>query len=157
ADAARFQFDSYTAQDNLVAGSVAGLQLYGNVDITILEYSLGGQTFRVPENASAYSIEGEIYRNEWLGFSMRKPDGFAFAKTDAVWPDRTVFSLEGDQAKITTSLLEAVVNDSKLIDDVGKERKPAKLGNRDALMASTPDKARLISRDDQSVWMITAE
>ena len=159
ADAARFQFDSYTVQDNLVAGSMAGLQMYGNVDIRVLEYSIEGKTFHVPENASAYSIEDDVYRNEWLGFSMRKPDGFTFAKIDAVWPDLTLFSLEGDQAKVTASLLEVVSNDSKLISEFapGNEPRPAKLAGRGAVMVSTPEKARLVSREGQSVWMITAE
>jgi hypothetical protein len=159
ADAARFQFDSYTMQDNLLAGSLAGLQLYGNVDVKILEYSIGGKTVHLPESVRAYSIEGDVYRNEWLGFSVRKPEGFTFGKTEAVWPDRTVLSIEGDGVKVTTTLLEAVSNDSKLNSEVatGYEFRPVKLAGRDAVIASNAEKARLVSREGQSVWMITAE
>jgi hypothetical protein len=32
ADAARFQFDSYSLQDNLAAGSLAGWLVYGNME-----------------------------------------------------------------------------------------------------------------------------
>jgi hypothetical protein len=159
ADAARFQFDSYTMQDNLFAGSLAGLQVYGNVDITTLEYSVDGKTFRVPENARAYSAEGDVYRNEWLGFSLRKPEGFTFAKMDAVWPDRTILSIDGSDTKVTTTLLEAVFDDSKLLRDFapGQDHRTVKLAGRDAVMVSSADKARLVSREGQSVWVITAE
>jgi len=46
ADAARIQFGSYTAENNLAAFIVAGSQMYGNVEVEVLEYSVGGKRSR---------------------------------------------------------------------------------------------------------------
>jgi transglutaminase-like putative cysteine protease len=88
ADATRFQFDSYTLEDNLAGGMAAGLQLYANVDIAVLEYTIRGKTVRVPAPAKPYSIQGDEYRNTWLGFRIRKPAGFDFVSLDAVYPNK---------------------------------------------------------------------
>src|SRR5262249_42705623 len=40
ADAARIQFESYSLEDNAATFNFAGAQMYGNIDIDVMEYSL---------------------------------------------------------------------------------------------------------------------
>ena len=159
ADAARFQFDSYTLQDNMAAGSVAGLQLYGNVDVAILEYSIGGKVVQVPEKASSFSIVGDEYVNPWLGFSMRKPAGSSFDKTNAVWPDPTVLEVKSGAATATVSLIESVSRIQKTLDESARaiDLRPVKLAGRDAVVVSTSTKTQLALREGESLWVINAE
>ena len=163
ADAARIQFDSYTAEDNLAGFSAAGLQMYGNVDIAVVEYSAGGSSVQVPADAERYSVSGSEYRSLGLGLSLRKPEDFTFARLDAVYPDPTILQLERGSAKVTVALSEANANtDSatrKLIDEVapGAAGMPAKLDGRDAVIVSSREKAKLISREGQSLWVLSAE
>jgi transglutaminase-like putative cysteine protease len=159
ADAARFQFDSYTLEDNLAAGSLAGLQLYGNVDIAVMEYSVGGKTFQVPEAASAFSIAGDEYRNPWIGFSMRKPEGSSFSKLEAVWPDRTLLEIKSEAATATIGLLEGVTAIQKTLDEAARDITPqsVKLAGRDAVIVSNAKTAQLVLRDGESLWVITTE
>jgi transglutaminase-like putative cysteine protease len=159
ADAARFQFDSYTLQDNMAAGSVAGFQLYGNVDIAILEYSIGGKVVQVPETASSFSITGDEYLDPWLGFSIRKPAGSSFEKTNAVWPDSTVLEVKTAGATATVSLMEGVSRIQKTLDESARAVEPrsVKLGGRGAVVVSTPTNTQLALREGESLWVINAE
>jgi hypothetical protein len=161
ADAARIQFDSYTAVDNLAAFSVAGLQMFGNVDIQVLEYSMAGKTTPVEESEPAYSVSGDIYRNPGLGVSVRKPDGFSFTKLDAVYPDNTIFQLQGGSQKVAVALIEAVANPeqvvSKLSAQVGSQTRPESFAGHEGLIVSSPEKSIFVSRQGQSLWVITAE
>ncbi len=96
ADAARIAVLS----SSLAAGPVelalgGGQQLFGQVDIEILEYDVGGKTWKVPVGAESYTIEGNCYRNPWLGVELEKPDAFRFAQLNAVWPESTLVAMEG--------------------------------------------------------------
>lgn len=163
ADAARIQFGSYTAADNLAAFSVAGLQMYGDVDIAVLEYSIRGKTIRIPESAPRYEFSDREYRNAGLGFALAKPEGFKFSKLDAVYPDPTIAELEMGASKLTVSLLEAVSNPALAIrqgiDAVspGARGTSMALDGRAGVLVSSPVKAKLLVPDGQSLWVIMAE
>jgi hypothetical protein len=95
ADAARFSVYTSSLEDGTV-GTLGGLgQVLGNVDIKILEYTVGGRRTVVDEHARPYSIEGNIYRNPWIGLSVAKPTGFRFTGFDLAWPQTTVIAMEG--------------------------------------------------------------
>ncbi|MGA2586668.1 MAG: transglutaminase-like domain-containing protein [Candidatus Aminicenantales bacterium] len=103
ADAARLYFNAvslYGGAGSLSGG--AGQQLFGQVDIKILEYAGdGGKRVVVPEDAVSYRVTGDTYENPWLGLTLKKPADFKFTKLDAVWPDPALVALEGpDGAKI---------------------------------------------------------
>jgi len=68
ADAARFSvFTSALEQGTL--GGLGGIgQLFSNVDIKILQYTVAGRHVDVPENADSFTMNGDTYRNSWLGF-----------------------------------------------------------------------------------------
>jgi transglutaminase-like putative cysteine protease len=165
ADAARFQFGSYTLEDNLAAATGAGLQTYGTVDVTILSYRLRGRTVDVPAGAPSYAIAGDTYRNSWLGFSLRKPRGFAFGKLDAVYPDATIVSVAADGgARRVEVALEAIRADpvaalagrlAAIAPAAGAS--PARLDGRAARVISSREKARLVARQGDSLWTLTAE
>jgi transglutaminase-like putative cysteine protease len=73
----------------------AAQQIFGQVDISILEYETGGKTTVVPADAKPFTAEGSRYANPWLGIALTKPTDFAFSKLDAIWPDPTVVGLTG--------------------------------------------------------------
>jgi hypothetical protein len=95
ADAARFSvYTSSLAEGTL--GNLGGLgQVLGNVDIKILEYTVNGKTTVVPDDAKPYSIEGNVYRNPWLGLTITKPASFTFTGFDLAWPQTTVVAMQG--------------------------------------------------------------
>jgi transglutaminase-like putative cysteine protease len=73
----------------------AAQQIFGQVDIRILEYETGGKTVAVPPDAKPFAVEGNRYVNPWLGIELSKPQDIAFAKLDAIWPDPTIIELTG--------------------------------------------------------------
>ena len=161
ADAARIQFGSYTAENNLAAFVVSGSQMYANVEIEVLDYSVGGKTIRVPEPAERYTVSGNEYRSDGLGVSIRKPEGLSFAKLDAVYPDPTILEMQRGKEKVTIAMTEAVANaDSairKLAARAGSEAVPAKIDSREAVIISSPGRVSLVSSEGQSLWIIKAE
>src|SRR5262249_30997448 len=83
------------------------------------------------------------------------------AKLDAVYPDFTILDMEHESMKVSVTLLE-VFPDRRMrlaLNEVSPdgESSPAKLDGRDAVVVSTPERARLISREGESLWMITAQ
>jgi hypothetical protein len=160
ADAARLQFGSYTGDNNLAQFVLAGMQMYGNIDVSVLEYSIDGKTIRVPDSAPRYSVEGDEYRSDGLGISIRRPEGFSFAGLDAVYPDNTILRMQRDADKITVALTEAASDSmlGKLSDGISPTSgKTVMLDRRAATVVSSPDKAKMFLREGQSLWMITAE
>ncbi len=96
ADAARIAFlASSLAEGPGELGLGAVQQVFGQVDIEIQEYEIDGKTFTVPAGAKPFTIEGNRYKNPWLGIELEEPGDFQFTKLDAVWPDPTIVALEG--------------------------------------------------------------
>jgi hypothetical protein len=77
----------------------AAQQIFGQVDIRILEYESAGKSTAVPADAKPFTVEGNRYVNSWLGLALTKPGDFAFAKLDAVWPDPTIVGLSGPRGE----------------------------------------------------------
>ena len=160
ADAARIQFGSYTGDNNLAQFVLAGMQMYGNIEVSVLDYSIDGKTIRVPDSALRYSVEGDEYRSDGLGISIRKPEGFSFAGLEAVYPDNTILRMQRDADKITVALTEAVSDSmlGKLSDGISPTSgKTVMLDRRAVTVVSSPDKTKMFLREGQSLWMITAE
>jgi hypothetical protein len=99
ADAARISFFTSALEEGAIAGMGSLAQLYGNVDIEILEYTVGGKRVTVPRDAKPFLISGNTYRNPWLGLTVTKPDSFRFTTIDAVWPDTTVVAMSGPRGE----------------------------------------------------------
>jgi len=77
----------------------AAQQVFGQVGIEIQEFQTGGRTYPVSPGDKPFSITEETYDNPWLGIRLRKPAGFRFIKTDAVWPDRAVVGLDAPEGR----------------------------------------------------------
>ena len=95
ADAARFSFFTSALEEGTLAQMGSLAQLFGNVDVAIVGYTLNGRSVSVPANATPYSIEGNTYRDPWLGFSIEKPGDFKFTGAGATWPNKAVVAMEG--------------------------------------------------------------
>jgi hypothetical protein len=93
ADAARFSFVKSDLADGADSLSGPGLQMYGNVSVRVLEYTIGGKTVGVPQAARPFSIRGDEYRNPWLGLKLRKGPRGKFIETDKVYPNPTVVAI----------------------------------------------------------------
>jgi len=148
ADAARFQFGSYTLEDNMSAAVSGGARLYGNLDVAVLEYTANGRKHKVPEDAKPYTIAGDEYRNPWLGIAMRKPEGGRFTTLDAVYPDSTIVAIE------TASASLEVEQDPQHGEIVGES---IRIDGREAHVVSSPGKVVVRSVDGNSMWVLTAE
>ncbi|HYJ04642.1 MAG TPA: transglutaminase-like domain-containing protein [Chthoniobacterales bacterium] len=163
ADAARLRFGASPGDDQLIKILAAGAQLYGNVECQVTAFELNGRTIKVPEKTARYQIAGRRYSNPWLGFSLEAPDGFRFTTTDAVFPDRTIVALEGPQArKITVTMTnlgaDADAAVKTAISSLGDVKPRAhKIGPLNGEMASSPKAARLVWRQGNSLWVLTAE
>jgi transglutaminase-like putative cysteine protease len=168
ADAARIAFGASSLLEGAGGlSSGAAQRLFGQVDVAISEYAVGGRgKVVVPEKAKPYEIEGEVYRNPGLGFSVAKPEGFAFAKMDAVWPDPAVVALEGPdggRVEIRELYLLPWKEFGSAAEDLftrlglGAKSSPGKAGGLTGLAASGTAKAALVLRDGSAAWLVLAE
>jgi hypothetical protein len=78
----------------------AAQQIFGQVGIEILGFQTGGKSYSVSPEDKPFSIAGDRYENPWLGVRLGKPAGFEFVSTDAVWPDRTLVGLQGQEGRM---------------------------------------------------------
>jgi len=167
ADAARIAFAASSLAEGaggLTAGAAA--RLFGQVDIRIEAYAVsGGDEVVVPSGAKPFEIGGDVYRNRWLGLSVEKPAGFAFAKTDAVWPDPTVLALAGPAgARVEIreySLLpweDPGAAAAELIRSAGIGKAPLerKAGGKKGFAASEKAAAAAVIVDRPAGWLIVA-
>ena len=56
-----------------------------NVDVQVLDYTIGGRKVIVPQDATLFAISGDTYRNPWLGLTVQKPQTFRFTQLDAAF------------------------------------------------------------------------
>ena len=163
ADAARFRFGASAGDDQLIKILAAGAQLYGNVECQVTAFELNGRTVNVPEKAARFEIAGQRYSNPWLGFSLEAPKGFRFTTTDAVFPDRTILAMEGAEARKITLTMTNVGADADAavktaLSSLGDAKPRAhQTGQLTGELVSTPKGARLVWRQGNSLWVLTAE
>jgi hypothetical protein len=75
-------------------------KLHRNVDVQVLDYTIGGRNVIVPQHATPFTISGDTYRSPWLGLTVQKPQTFRFTQLDAVWPNTTVVAMEGPRQQV---------------------------------------------------------
>jgi len=168
ADAARVAFSASSMREG--AGSLsgrAGQQLFGQVDIRILEYAgMDGRKVGVPEGAAPFRTAGDLYENPWLGLTLTKPSAFTFAKLDAVWPDPVLVGLSGPGGAkaelVQSSLLPWKDYDAtagELIRRLNIEARTeiGQWNGRPRFSAAEPKKAVMIIIDKPEVWILAAE
>lgn len=165
ADAARFSFFASSLEEGTLIqiGSLA--RLFGNVDIQILEYDMHGKQVIVPESAKPFAVDGDTYRDPWLGLTITKPSSFRFANLDAAWPDKTIIAMDGPQHQrveiesLSDSLpTSASPNLEKYLSDSGisGSRSGKNIAGYHAVVVSSPEEAGLVIVDGGNVWLIKA-
>jgi Transglutaminase-like superfamily len=161
ADAARFSAFTSSLEQGISTGIGALAQLYGNVDIQILEYTLKGRRVTVPAGAPPYVTTDNTYRNQWLGLTVVKPDSFRFTRLEAVWPDCTVVEMEGPKhQKVEVRKLPyspqngtdpAVYLRQAGISGVQKRKR---VSDFRGLETNSPEDAGLSFVDEDEVWIV---
>ena len=165
ADPARFflgRSSLYGGGGSLTGGATQ--QLLGQIDVRILAFDgPDGRTVEVPENAAAYKIESDSYLNPWLGIGLSKPEGWAFVKLDAVWPEATLVGMdgpEGAKAELQEAYLTPWLNPEEALRQAlgrqvpgGKER-GIRAGGRRGLIFETPERAALGLPDGPEAWVL---
>ena len=100
ADAARFAFAWSSLADGPGRLSGPATRLYGRLRARVESFAIGGNRRDVPADAAPYVIDGDRYRNEWLGFEVTKPAGFEFVELDETWPSATVVAMTRGEERV---------------------------------------------------------
>jgi hypothetical protein len=141
-------------------------RLFGNVEVTVVEYEVEGVCTKVPDGARAFTVEGDTYRNPWLGLEVRKPAGFRFAKTDAVYPDSTLVAIDGPASQRVRLRQEdsggghgGEEAGARVLRELGLTGIPTgeKVAGQTALVVEGGPKAGLAFVRGPDLWVLTAE
>jgi hypothetical protein len=164
ADAARFSVFTGSLESGTV-GTLGGLgQVLGNVDIKILEYTVDGRNAVVDVNAKPYSIDGNTYRNPWVGLTVAAPSGFHFTGFDLAWPQTTVVAMGGpggQRVEIhneSASLPTSASDRDKLLqrEGISGPVRSRRIGRQIVAFAESQQTAGMILEEGGSVWVVKA-
>ena len=160
ADAARFSIFSSAFEEGTIAQVGELGRLFGNVDIQILEYTVGGKRVVVPQDAKPFMVEGDTYQNPWFGLAVTKPASFHFTKLDSTWPEMTVVGMEGpDQEAVEIESHSASLPTNSSAEDylekagIHGARSEKQILGHPAVFVSSADKAGLVIRDGGNIWV----
>jgi transglutaminase-like putative cysteine protease len=163
ADAARIALVRHSGEQGAASGAAELGRLFGNESIRILGYRVGARWVEVPAGAAPYRIDGDRYRNPWLGLSVQRPPGFAFAKADSSYPDLTVIALDGpDGSEIRlrqSGARSAGFGPGAWLaaEGYGTGANGARVAGHAALRGTAASRAALAFRDGADLWLLEAE
>jgi len=100
ADPARLAIAWSSLNEGLADSLSAAQQIFGQVEIKVLEYSFGGKNFKVEPDSSIYEVKNGVYHNPGLELSLTAPAGYVFTDLDKVWPDKTLLALKGPAGEV---------------------------------------------------------
>lgn len=156
ADAARFRY----GVSSLAAGSSeltsGGLQLFGNLKVSVLEYQIHGRTIKVGEHAAPYSVAGGTYRNPWLGFSVTCPGGAHFLSLGATYPDATVVSVKDARGGVVRIGMHSYGPSAAQGGLPGAAEKGCRVGGEWASLSLGKGEATATLIRGRAVWTISA-
>ena len=168
-DAGRLYFIASSLYEGAgsLAGGGAGQQIFGQVDIKILEYAgADGKKVTVPEAARPYRVTGDLYVNPWLGLELHKPPDSKFAMLDAVWPETTLAGIEGPKGE-KVELQEHYLLPWKTPQDSARDildglnikgkAREQKVSGRPAVILEAEKKAAMVIIDKPEAWVLIAE
>ncbi len=164
ADAARFSCFTGSLEENTISEMNSLAQLFGNVDVKILEYTVGGKHVRVPPDAKPFTVRGDTFTNSWLGVSVMKPRGFHYSAFDLAWPLTTVVVMEGPggqriELKNESASLPTGGSDTlKLIEDIGLRSHARRrvIGGRTVQFSHVRNQAVAVLGGKGSLWLVQA-
>jgi hypothetical protein len=120
ADAARFYFARSAVSNGLGECMIGGSQLYSNIEVEILEYTLEGKTYKPKDKL--YTFNDKIYSNPGLRISMRALNGFEFKDMDQVYPDNLLLALKNPSNGESVELYQEFISQLSDLDRVVKLR-----------------------------------
>ncbi len=167
ADPARLGATTESGASGTLIGVGELARLYGKVDVRTLSFRQGQATTQVAPGAADHQVSGETYRNPWLGLTVTKPAGLAFADLDAHWPSNAVMSMKGPAGQVsihqTTAASDRPLDQqvrAVLADVPGGDRfsapEAAVWGGAPAVRARSPGGAMIAARKDDQLWMVFA-
>ncbi|MEJ0055911.1 MAG: transglutaminase-like domain-containing protein [Bacteroidota bacterium] len=108
ADAARFYFTRSSVRNGLGECFVGGSQLYANVDIDILGYTLNSKA--VTPSGQPCEVTKNGYSNPGLGITMKSIKGFEFSELNKVYPDNILFSMDNTATGSSIKLYQEFIS-----------------------------------------------
>jgi len=162
ADAARFSFFTSALEEGTLGGVGALGQLFSNVDVSILEYTVDGKRIVVPQDAPPFTVHGDDYRNPWVGLSLRKPSSFKFGDLNAAWPQTDLVSMEGPQGqRIQVKSLSASLPTGKFDvegefteEGIQAKRTSIMMAGHQAVMESSEHRAEALVSAPGTTWAL---
>ncbi len=161
ADASRFYFMRNSVKNGMGEFMIGGSQLYSNVSIEIINYTVNGHTLKAPH--AVYEVNESQYTNAGLGITMKSMDGFKFSSTDKVYPETILFSLEKPSAKqainfhvkFTTPRSSAGDEVRKLVSDKDSIKRTTYQGT-DVIVSETPTKAVMAIPNGNDIYLFVS-
>jgi hypothetical protein len=101
ADPARFFMVRSSLKDGMGSANIAGMQLYGNIDVKILEYSLEAEKHIASEKA--YILDKGTYTNPGVHFKMKQILGYHFSDLDKFYPENTILKQINGSSEISVN------------------------------------------------------
>lgn len=158
ADAARF----FMVRSSLKTGSgkanIAGMQLFGNIEVKIIEYSENGKTYTATEKP--YILKNDIYTNPGLRFNMKKLKDFEFSDLDLFFPENTILKQTNGSSEIVVghwtygTAEDARGSMRKLLTQTDNSKKPHpfKTERYEGVKISGPGQTVAILKDDSNAF-----
>ena len=144
-----------------------GLQMYGQIDVAVLEYALAGgpdRTFAPDEEGVMLTDHG--YTDSALGVAWMKPEGYIFSDMDRVWPETGLVRMEGPDGEAAT----LSVRDRRYWQDEDQATKEAvkravptgrrslfDVSGRRAILSESKDRAALALVRGSELWLLEVE
>ncbi|HSJ67069.1 MAG TPA: transglutaminase domain-containing protein [Anditalea sp.] len=163
ADAARFAMISSSLKSGTGELNISGLQLFGNIDIETLEYSLD-KTSKNINIKKPYSIDQDTYNNPGLGFSMEKLTDYEFSDLDRFYPETIILKQTNGNSEVklehlSFGLVERTESQiEELLKGVDITEAPEQffMGNFQGHKVFGADKSLAIIKVDSDVLLLTA-
>lgn len=167
ADPARIGADTETGASGTLSGAGELARLYGKVDVRTLAFRRGASSTEVAREDADHRLQGATYRNAWLGLTVTRPEGMAFADLDAHWPSNAVLSMQGPAGQVSVHQLTATPDrtledqvKSVLVNVPGGDRYGAPQAvtweGHPAVRISSPDGSAIAAMKDDQLWMVFA-
>ncbi len=170
ADAGRLALERLSLREGAASlNAGAALQLFGQIEARVLSYQVeGGELQPVEKEELPYRVSGSLYRNLGLGLELAKPEGFAFADLDQVWPEKTLLALTApDGARVTLERLNlrpwgeagAQIEASLAAEVPGGEPREVKVAGATAPVhaLTSPERAVAAFAVGDDAWLLRAE
>jgi hypothetical protein len=165
-DAARIAFQWASLADGVGALFLGpGMQMYGQIDLAVLEYDLdNGDTRRYSTDDDTISIDDHQYRNGALNVTWSVPASYAFKDLDRVWPETGLVSVEGPGGVEATLRVrdrrsywldeEETLNDALRLALPGGRIRAMEVAGRERCYVESADQAVLALVRGSELWLL---